>query len=131
MAPDPPLLASGSGLTTENRVSARDLVSLLQAQYRDTRRFPSFYGSLVVPHDAPFAYLRVGEAGWLDRTALKTGTLSEPVPAYGLAGYLRGRSGGFIAFAMIVNGSERMPQLTRDRALQAMRADLAALLAQY
>ena len=129
--PDPPLLASGSGLTTENRVSARDLVTLLQAQYLDTRRFPNFYGSLVVPHDAPFAYLRVGETGWLDRTALKTGTLGEPVPAYGLAGYLRGRDGGFIAFAMIVNGSERLPQLARDRALQAMRADLAAVLQQY
>lgn len=129
--PDPPLLTSGSGLTTENRASARDLVTLLQRQYKDTRHFPLFYGSLVVPHDAPFAYLRSGDREWQDRVALKTGSLSDPVSVYGLAGYLRGRDGGFIAFALIVNGTSRMPSLAMDRSLGAMRADLTALLREY
>jgi D-alanyl-D-alanine carboxypeptidase/D-alanyl-D-alanine-endopeptidase (penicillin-binding protein 4) len=127
----PPLLFSGSGLTTESRVSAQNLVDTLTAMYRDTRRFPAFYGTLVVPHDAPFAYLRGGTPDWQDRVALKTGSLSEPVPVFGLAGYLRKRSGGLIAFAMLVNGTPRLPDLTTDRSLRAMRADLAALLAQY
>jgi serine-type D-Ala-D-Ala carboxypeptidase/endopeptidase (penicillin-binding protein 4) len=126
-----PLLLSGSGLTTENRVSAFSLVDTLSAMYRDTRRFPAFYGALVVPHDAPFAYLRGGDPDWQDRVALKTGSLSEPVPVYGLAGYLRKRSGGFIAFAMLVNGTPRLPDLTMDRSLRAMRTDLTGLLTQY
>jgi D-alanyl-D-alanine carboxypeptidase/D-alanyl-D-alanine-endopeptidase (penicillin-binding protein 4) len=126
-----PLLLSGSGLTTENRVSAQSLVDTLTDMYRDTRRFPAFYGALVVPHDAPFAYLRGGDPAWQDRVALKTGSLSEPVPVYGLAGYLRKQSGGFIAFAMLVNGTPRMPDLGMDRSLRAMRGDLTGLLAQY
>jgi serine-type D-Ala-D-Ala carboxypeptidase/endopeptidase (penicillin-binding protein 4) len=50
---------------------------------------------------------------------------------YGLTGYLRKRSGGFIAFAMLVNGTTRLPDLTMDRSLRAMRADLGSLLARY
>jgi D-alanyl-D-alanine carboxypeptidase/D-alanyl-D-alanine-endopeptidase (penicillin-binding protein 4) len=129
--PNAPLLFSGSGLTPESRVSAFSLVETLAAQYRDTRRFPAFYGALVVPHDAPFGYLRNGDTDWQDRVTLKTGTLSEPVPVYGLAGYLRKRGGGLIAFAMLVNGTEKLPTLTRDRSLRAMREDLSALLRQY
>lgn len=126
-----PLLFSGSGLTTESRVSAQSLVNLLAAQYRDTRRFPAFYGTLVVPRDAPFAYLRGGEPEWQDRVAMKTGSLNQPVPVYGLAGYLRKRNGGFIAFAMLVNGTAQSPGLTTDRSLRAMRSDLTSLLDRY
>jgi D-alanyl-D-alanine carboxypeptidase/D-alanyl-D-alanine-endopeptidase (penicillin-binding protein 4) len=129
--PGAPLLFSGSGLTTNSRVSAYSLVELLAAQYRDTRHFPPFYGALVVPHDAPFGYLRSGAAQWQDRVALKTGSLNEPLPVYGLAGYLRKRDGGFIAFAMLVNGTGKLPGLTRDQSLRAMREDLTALLQQY
>jgi D-alanyl-D-alanine carboxypeptidase/D-alanyl-D-alanine-endopeptidase (penicillin-binding protein 4) len=126
-----PVLLSGSGLTIENRVSAYSLVDVLAAQYRDARRFPAFYGALVVPRDAPFGYLRSGNADWLDRVALKTGSLSEPVAVYGLAGYLRKRDGGFIAFATLVNGTARVPDLAMERSLQAMREDLSGLLAQH
>ncbi|MDR2216064.1 MAG: D-alanyl-D-alanine carboxypeptidase/D-alanyl-D-alanine-endopeptidase [Nevskiaceae bacterium] len=129
--PGAPLLNSGSGLTTDSRVSAYSLVELLAAQYRDTRHFPLFYGALVVPHDAPFSYLRTGAEDWQDRVALKTGSLSEPLPVYGLAGYLRKRDRGLIAFAMLVNGTSKLPGLTRDRSLRAMREDLTALLRQY
>src|SRR5690606_40968054 len=57
--------------------------------YRDARRFPAFYGTFVVPRDASFTYLRRGGADWLDRVALKTGSLTQPVSVYGIAGYLR------------------------------------------
>jgi D-alanyl-D-alanine carboxypeptidase/D-alanyl-D-alanine-endopeptidase (penicillin-binding protein 4) len=126
-----PILESGSGLTTGNRLSAQDLVNVLRAQYRDTRRFPAFLGSFVVPRDAAFQYLQSGTPDWQDRVALKTGTLTEPHAVYGIAGYLRKKNGGWMSFAIIVNGTERQPQIPRDRALGAARADLEALLAQY
>jgi serine-type D-Ala-D-Ala carboxypeptidase/endopeptidase (penicillin-binding protein 4) len=126
-----PVMTSGSGITTENRLSANDLVGLLLREYRDSRRFPVFYGSLVVPRDAPFAFLRSGGANWLDRVALKTGTLSDPVSVCGIAGYLRKKTGGWMAFAMIVNGSPAMPSVALERALGAARTDLESLLVRY
>jgi len=129
--PDGPVLESGSGLTTSNRLSAQDLVDVLRRAYRDPRRFPAFYGAFVVPRDAAFVYLRQGNADWLDRVALKTGSLSEPVLVNGIAGYLRKQNGGYMAFAIIVNGSARLPQLTGNEALAAARADLESLLSRY
>jgi len=126
-----PVMESGSGLTTSNRLSARDLVRVLREEFRNPRRFPAFYGSFVVPRDASFAYLRTGNADWLDRVALKTGSLTEPVSVNGIAGYLRRKNGGFMAFAIIVNGSERLRQVPHDTALAAARADLEAVLARY
>jgi D-alanyl-D-alanine carboxypeptidase/D-alanyl-D-alanine-endopeptidase (penicillin-binding protein 4) len=128
---NPPIMQSGSGLTTENRLSAMDFIGVLRREYRDSRRFPAFYGSFVVPRDASFDYLRHGSADWLDRVALKTGSLTEPVSVNAIAGYLRSKSGGFMAFAIIVNGSERLRQIPHERALTAARADLEALLARY
>jgi D-alanyl-D-alanine carboxypeptidase/D-alanyl-D-alanine-endopeptidase (penicillin-binding protein 4) len=125
------VMDSGSGLTTTNRLSAQDLVDVLRHEYRNPRNFPAFYGSFVVPHDAAFDYLKDGNADWQDRVALKTGSLSEPVSVNGVAGYLRRSDGGFMAFAIIVNGTEKSPQVTRAQALGAARADLEALLARY
>jgi serine-type D-Ala-D-Ala carboxypeptidase/endopeptidase (penicillin-binding protein 4) len=126
-----PIITSGSGITTENRLSANDLVGLLLREYHDSRRFPVFYGSLVVPRDAPFAFLRIGSANWLDRVALKTGTLSDPVSVCGIAGYLRKKNGGWMAFATIVNGSRALPNIALERALGAARSDLESILARY
>lgn len=126
-----PVLASGSGLTPENRLSATDLTRLLGRMYRDPRRFPPFYGSLVVPRDAPFAFLRRGGDDWLDRVALKTGTMNEPRSVAGIAGYLRRRDGGWLSFAVIVNGSDRRRQIPLAEALGAAREDLEALLARH
>ena len=55
---------------------------------RNTRKFPAFFGGLVVPREAPFAFLRVGSPAWLDRVTLKTGTMDDPVSVAGIAGYL-------------------------------------------
>ena len=126
-----PLILSGSGLTPENRLSASDLVALLAYEYHDTRHFPAFYGTLVVPRDAPFPFLRTGSPAWLDRLALKTGTMEEPHSVCGIAGFLRKRDGGWVAFAAIVNGTARMPHVPVDRALAAERAGIDALLASY
>ncbi len=126
-----PPLYSGSGLTTGNRLSANDLVHLLAYEYRDTRRFPAFYGGLVTPHDAPFVFLRQGDAAWLDRVALKTGTLDNPRSVCGIAGYLRKRGGGWVAFAAIVNGGSRWRHVPLYAAIGAERSDIESLLRAY
>ncbi|MBK7116454.1 MAG: D-alanyl-D-alanine carboxypeptidase/D-alanyl-D-alanine-endopeptidase [Proteobacteria bacterium] len=126
-----PVLDSGSGLTTSNRLSAQDFIAVLTQQYRDSRRFAAFYGGFVVPRDAAFEFLQSGSDEWQDRVALKTGSLTEPVSVNAIAGYLRKKNGGWMAFAIIVNGSERMPQVGRERAMGAARADLTSLLRRY
>ena len=126
-----PPLYSGSGLTTDNRLSANDLVRLLAYQYRDPRHFPAFYGGLVVPRDAPFVFLRQGDEAWLDRVALKTGTMDNPRSVCGIAGYLRKRNGGWIAFAAIVNGGPRWQHVPLFQAIGAERADIQSLLRRY
>jgi D-alanyl-D-alanine carboxypeptidase/D-alanyl-D-alanine-endopeptidase (penicillin-binding protein 4) len=127
----PPPIYSGSGLTTDNRLSANDLVRLLAYQYHDARRFPAFYGGLVVPRDAPFVFLRDGGAAWLDRVALKTGTLDNPRSVCGIAGYLRKRNGGWIAFAAIVNGGPGWKHVPLFQAMAAERSDIESLLKRY
>ena len=126
-----PPIYSGSGLTTDNRLSANDLVRLLAYQYHDPRRFPAFYGGLVVPRDAPFVFLRQGDAAWLDRVALKTGTLDNPRSVCGIAGYIRKRNGGWIAFAAIVNGGPAWKHVPLYQAIEAERSDVQALLKRY
>ncbi|HEY7890138.1 MAG TPA: D-alanyl-D-alanine carboxypeptidase/D-alanyl-D-alanine-endopeptidase [Steroidobacteraceae bacterium] len=126
-----PPIYSGSGLTTDNRLSANDLVRLLAYQYHDSRRFPAFYGGLVVPRDAPFVFLRQGDAAWLDRVALKTGTLDNPRSVCGIAGYLRKRNGGWVAFAAIVNGGPAWKHVPLFQAIEAERTDLQSLLKRY
>jgi D-alanyl-D-alanine carboxypeptidase/D-alanyl-D-alanine-endopeptidase (penicillin-binding protein 4) len=125
----PLVLKSGSGLTPENRLSAADIGALLAAQYRDTRHFPAFYGGLTVPREAAFEFLRHGNDAWLDRVALKTGTMNDPVSVCGLAGYLRKRDGGWVAFAVIVNGSARRAHIPLETAMRAAESDLEDLLA--
>ncbi len=126
----PASLFSGSGLTPENQLSANDLVSVLAHQYRDSRRFPAFYGGMVVPRDAPFQFLRNGSAAWLDRVALKTGTMEQPHSVCGIAGYLRKRDGGWVAFAVIVNGGPGMQHVPLGKAMEAARAGLEKFLAE-
>lgn len=124
-------LFSGSGLTPESEISAEELVRMLAHQYRDTRRFSAFYGGLVVPRQAPYAFLRQGNTAWLDRVALKTGTMSDPRSVCGLAGYLRKKDGGWIAFATIVNGGPKVRRVPLYKSMEAARGDIEKLLARY
>jgi D-alanyl-D-alanine carboxypeptidase/D-alanyl-D-alanine-endopeptidase (penicillin-binding protein 4) len=54
-----------------------------------------------------------------------------PHSVLGIAGYLRKRKGGWIAFAAIVNGGAERPHVPLREALQAARTDVEGLLAQY
>jgi D-alanyl-D-alanine carboxypeptidase/D-alanyl-D-alanine-endopeptidase (penicillin-binding protein 4) len=127
----PTPIFSGSGLTPENLISANELAGLLVTQYRDARRFPAFYGGLVVPRDAPFQFLRTGTPAWLDRVALKTGTMDLPHSVCGIAGYLRKKNGGWIAFAAIVNGGPGLIHVPLFRAIAAARGDVEEILERY
>jgi D-alanyl-D-alanine carboxypeptidase/D-alanyl-D-alanine-endopeptidase (penicillin-binding protein 4) len=128
----PPPLFSGSGLTPENELSANDLVRLLSYEYRDTRNFGSFYGGLVVPRQSPFVFLRNGSSAWQDRIALKTGTMDDPHSVCGMAGFLRKKDGGWITFAVIVNGGATQNRhVPLYKALEAIRADIEQLLKHY
>lgn len=119
-----PRLYSGSGLTPENRLSASEMVAMLAAQYRNAETFPAFYGGLVVPRQGPYAFLRRGGADWLDRVALKTGNMNDPRSVCAVAGYLRRKDGGWMAFAIIVNGSERLRRVPMHKAMEAIRSDV-------
>jgi D-alanyl-D-alanine carboxypeptidase/D-alanyl-D-alanine-endopeptidase (penicillin-binding protein 4) len=125
----PLVLLSGSGLTVENRLSASDLTAVLAYQYRNTGHFPAFYGGLTVPREAPFEFMRNGTDAWLDRVALKTGTLNEPVSVCGVAGYIRKHDGGWIAFAVIVNGTAARNHIPLDASMHAIQSDLEEVLA--
>lgn len=126
-----PKLFSGSGLTPENELSAADLIGLLTHEYRDPRNFPAFYGVLTVPRQAPFAFVRQGNKDWLDRVTLKTGTMNDPRSVCGISGYLRKKDGGFMAFAVIVNGGPKLRRVPLYKSMEAARTDLQAVLAKY
>ena len=128
---DAPRIYSGSGLTPENRLSAAEMVAMLGAQYRDTETFPAFLGGMVVPRQAPYGFLRRGNAAWLDRVALKTGNMNDPRSVCAVAGYLRRSDGGWMAFAIMVNGSERLRRVPMYKAMEAIREDVQDLLARY
>ncbi len=121
-------LFDGSGLIPENRVSARDLVALLAHIYDRYALFPSFLGSLVVPEFAAGRSLRrTRDPDWLQRLAVKSGGLGEPVSVVTLAGYLRLPDGSWCAFATLVNGTPKRRSVSRAKVFEAIRKDLARL----
>ena len=123
-----PRLGSGSGLTVESALSAADITALLADLYHRTDLFPTFLGALSVPRYSPLRSLRNGDGVWLSRLSVKTGSLNDPRSVMALAGYFRTDRGGWGAFAIIVNGSERRPHIPRAEALAAMREDVSLLL---
>ncbi|HYW05033.1 MAG TPA: D-alanyl-D-alanine carboxypeptidase/D-alanyl-D-alanine-endopeptidase [Gammaproteobacteria bacterium] len=123
-----PVLASGSGLTVGSRLSADDLVALLADVYRRYGDFPALLGALTVPGQTPVAMLKGGSKAWENRVAVKTGSLSQPVSVFALAGYLRLEGGGWGAFAVLINGTPHHPHVDMTRALDAARADLETVM---
>lgn len=122
---------SGSGLTVGNKVSARDVIALLAYMYHQNALFPAFYGSLPVPLSAPSRTLKQGDLDFVTRLTAKTGTLSEPVTVRALGGYFRLASGGFGAYAFIINGTRSDPELTYHQTVTAYEQDMEKILARY
>ena len=99
-----PIFMSGSGLTTTNRLSALDLVILLEGMHKDTSNFPVFYAALTIPgQSSDWRHIKTSEHPWMNRVTVKTGSLSDPVLVYTLAGYFRMKNGDLGAFAILLN----------------------------
>lgn len=125
------VLASGSGLTPENRMSARDVVAVLDRMHSNAREFPAFLSALPIPGSEGTVRRRFtgpGSSHLKDTVRAKTGTLTEPIDAVGLAGYSRTKVGDWVAFCFIVNGSSRRSNFGVERVRDAIDADLAVLL---
>ena len=125
------VIENGSGLSTENRLSADDIVRLLAHMEKDMTVFPDFLASLPsYGWDGSLKRRMKGSdrdlIGGLIRA--KSGTLSEPITVSTLAGYLKHPDEGLIAFAILVNGvsGKSQPSVSELRAQQD--AALAALL---
>ncbi|WP_158227189.1 D-alanyl-D-alanine carboxypeptidase/D-alanyl-D-alanine endopeptidase [Mangrovitalea sediminis] len=123
-----PVFRSGSGLTLDNTLSAADIGALLGHLYHRSDLFPAFLGALSVPRYSPLRMLHHGDDSWLNQLSVKTGSLNQPYSVMSLAGYFRTTSGGWGAFAMIVNGTSRWPHIYYLDVLAAMRQDLLPLL---
>ncbi len=125
-------IESGSGLSITNKLSARDLVSLLEHMHSEFSLFPSFVGSLPVPRFAPSRMLRRNaNRDWMTRLAVKTGYLSEPVSVLSLSGYFRLKDGGWGAFAVVTNGTQKRRRVSTSYTLGAIKSDLQALMTKY
>lgn len=135
-------LHDGSGLSRENRLSARTLVDLLEVMYRTGGTGQSYADPLAVfnanansyaealPH-AGVGGSKYGRGGTLNNRLVgtgldvraKTGTLPG---SSNLAGYVMGHSGHPLAFAIHMNGPETAPILelraAQDEWIQAIAA---------
>lgn len=122
---------SGSGLTVTSRVSARDVLSLLAYMYHQPDIFPAFLGTMPAAGHTHSRIFGRGTPEWKARIVAKTGTLSEPVSVFGLAGYFRMRDGGWGAFAFLTNGSEKRSIISAWKSIGAIRDDMQAILETY
>lgn len=135
-------LADGSGLSRENRLTARALVQLLKVvhdlphaaglphgAYRERRNVfaealpQAGTGEDVPRHDGRGGTLALRLRGSGLDVRAKTGTLPG---VSALAGYVTGRSGRTLAFAVLMNGPEDSPILTlravQDEVVRAVAA---------
>jgi D-alanyl-D-alanine carboxypeptidase/D-alanyl-D-alanine-endopeptidase (penicillin-binding protein 4) len=123
------VLENGSGLATENRLSARQVVDVLAYMEKRMEVFPEFLASLPATGwdgtlKKRFGAGDAGEMKGLFRA--KSGTLTEPVAVAALAGYFRHPKHGLTAFCILENGNkgETQPAITdlRDKQDQVLVA---------
>lgn len=96
------VLQNGSGLSSENRLSARQLAIVLQHVAQRMDLFPDFIASLPASglEGTVTSRLRAHKGS----IRAKTGTLTSPVSVSGLGGYYYSSEHGLISFVMIANG---------------------------
>lgn len=111
-------LKNGSGLTAENRLSARQLVAVLHHAARRMQLLPDFLASLPASGLDGTISKRLQQHRGLIR--VKTGTLTSPRTVSGLAGYYFSARHEMIAFVLLANGRAGHPQppITAVRAQQ-------------
>ena len=97
----------------------------------DSREFPAFLNALPMPGAEGTVKKRFQSEQTKhlrDRLRAKTGTLSEPHDAIGLAGYSRLKDGDWVAFCAMVNGSAKRPNVGIEYARETIDEDLGRLL---
>lgn len=107
------ILENGSGLATENRITARQVTDILTYMERHMEVFPEFLASLPATGWDGTLKKRFGKGDTETLKGLvraKTGTLSDPISVAGLAGYYRHPKHGMVGFCIIENGSEGKAQ---------------------
>ncbi len=103
LGPEVVRITDGSGLSKENRLSARTLAIILRGAYHDFEVGPEFVTSLKVIGGEPWK-LRVKDANLARRVRVKTGHLDQVAS---LCGYLQTLDGQVRVFAILLNGPAR------------------------
>lgn len=103
LGPERIAITDGSGLSKENRLSARTLVTVLRAAWNDFEVGPEFVSSLKVLGGEPWTLAWKNQQ--LDRRIrYKTGHVDEVTS---MCGYLQMPDGKMRVFAIILNGKSR------------------------
>lgn len=121
-------LYSGSGLTPENRTSARGIVALLKAFYQQPALFPALLGSMNTPKDGTSRFIQQTSEPFASHAVIKTGTLDLPVPVRAIGGYFRTAQGRWGAFAVLLNGRTARTDLNWSIALPAISSDVGSMI---
>lgn len=93
-------IVDGSGLSKDNRLSAKTLVTILRAAWFDFEVGPEYISSLKIEGGEPFK-LRRNDPELTRRLRMKSGYLNQ---TRSLTGYLQLKNGDIRAFAVILNG---------------------------
>jgi D-alanyl-D-alanine carboxypeptidase/D-alanyl-D-alanine-endopeptidase (penicillin-binding protein 4) len=93
-------IVDGSGLTRNTHVTARQIVTVLAATYKDFGMAPEFISSLGIAGEDGTVRHRFSNAPVEGQLRAKTGTLDG---ASALAGYVPSADGELIAFAILLN----------------------------
>jgi len=103
LGPDAIHITDGSGLSKDNRLSARTLAIILRAAYHDFEVGSEFVASLKVIGGEPWK-LRIKDANLARRVRVKSGHLDRVTS---LCGYLQTPDGQVRVFAILLNGPSR------------------------
>lgn len=104
-------ILNGSGLSTENRLSARQLGSVLNYMESRGELFPDFLSSLPANGwDGTLRKRMTRDDSLAGQIHAKSGTLTEPITVATLAGYFRHPKEGWVSFVLMSNGREGKPQ---------------------
>lgn len=99
-------VVSGSGLTRENRMTARQFVTLLNAAYRDFDVLPELLSSLPIAGRDGTLRSRLKGTSANGRLRAKTGSIDG---VSSLVGVVQSQAGELLAFAVIMNDKSKNP----------------------
>lgn len=100
LGPEAVRITDGSGLSKDNRLSARTLAIILRGAYHDFEVGPEYVSSLKIIGGEPWK-LKVKDANLTRRVRVKTGHLDGVTS---LCGYLQALDGQVRVFAILLNG---------------------------